>query len=326
MTPTCACCGKPLADGGAVCHADALSLAQTLREAAGHAEDAPTVVARLTRYGGVGGGARKPEPESTAVTAANRRNPVAAFGWAASVERPRTSALIAEPMPYDEGASERLADITNTVTTWARHVCEERGTELPARRPLLGPLCILGAGDCGHASCAGVRRRLPPSALSEAAAWLATQVDWLRARPEAREAFDELADACRMLRGLVDRPAERLLVGVCDCNAVLYAAPGRQIVKCPTPKCELEWHVERSRDILMRHLNGTLVTAAEGARLAAYLSDRTQDAIRKLIASRARTGQLAMRGLLSGEAAYRFGEITSMLAAIPRRHREGAAA
>jgi hypothetical protein len=319
--PTCACCGKPLADGATVCHADAQGLAQRLREAAGHAEDAQTVIARQARYG-TSGGARKAEPEPTAATEANRRNPVNAFGWQASVERPKAGGLRAEPIPVDLGASGRLADVTNVITTWARHVCEERGTELPARRPMLGPRC----DDCLHASCAGIGRRLPPSALSEAAAWLATQVDWLRMRPEAEEAFDELTDACTRLRALVDRPADRLLVGMCDCGKVLYAAPGRQVVQCREPKCELRWDVERSREILMQHLNGTLVTAAEGARLAAYLSDRTQDAIRKLISSRTRSGQLAVRGVLGGEATYRFGEIVSMLAAVPRRNREGVAA
>lgn len=319
--PTCACCAKPLADGSVVCRADGLSLAVRLREAAGHAEDAWTVIARQTRYGG-GGGARKAEAEPEANGHTNRRNPVVAFGWQASVERPKAGALRPEPVPVDLSAAERLAEVTNVITTWARHVCEERETELPARRPMLGPACV----DCLHVSCAGVRRRLPPSELGEAAAWLATQVEWLRMRPEAREAFDELEDACRMLRGLVDRPAERLLVGMCDCGKVLYAPPGRREIQCPEETCQLPWHVERSRDILMRHLNGTVVTAAEGARLAAYLSDRTQDAIRKLIASRARTGQLAAHGRLDEEPAYRFGEITSMLAAIPRRHREGAVA
>jgi len=331
-TPTCVCCGRPTADGYA-CHADALSLAQKLREAAGHAEDAWTVLARQARYG-TGGSARKPEAEPARSAEVNRRNPVAAFGWQASVERPKAGGLRAEPIPVDLGASERLGDVANTITAWARHVCETRGTELPARRPQLGPLCAgtcehgpLCAGTCEHDSCAGIQRRLPPSALGEAAAWLATQVDWLRKRPEAGEAFDELTDACTRLRALVDRPATQALVGMCDCGKVLYAPDGRTVVQCPEKLCQMVWHVARSRDILRDALREKLFTAAEAGHLAAYWDERTSEQIRKLISMWVQRGRLTAHGWIAGSTGtdeersptYRFGDVIDRLANTPRR-------
>lgn len=325
----CVCCGKPVPDTAYACSSCALRLAESLREASGHAEDAWTVIARQARYGGAGG-ARKAEPEPAVTAEDARRNPVTTFGWAASVEKPRASALVAEPMPGDFDAAARLGDVGNVVTTWARHVCETRGMELPARRPLLGPLCD-GGIECGHASCAGVRHRRPPSALGEAAAWLATQVEWLRKRPEAREAFDELHDACGMLRRLVDRPASDRLVGMCDCGKVLYAANGRTVVQCRERTCGMTWHVDRSQQILRDHLDEQLLTAAEAARLAVHLDggDRGVEQIRKLINAWSARGQIAAHGRYDGEPSYRFGDVASRLAQTPtrkQRDHEGAAA
>lgn len=306
----CACCGKPLADGSVVCRANALSLAERLREAAGHAEDAWTVIARQTRYGGAGGG-RAVDPETAAASPANRRNPVTAFGWAASVERPKAGALRPEPMPMDPSASDRLHAVENTITTWARDLDSDATT------------------------------------LAGAALWLAEHVEDLRMSPAAVEAFDELADACAMLIRLVDRPATgRRLVGVCDCGEVLYAPAGRDVVECRGGKraCGARWGVAESREILMDHLDDQLVTAGEAARLAAYLDgDRTQEQIRGLVGGWAKRGLVLARGqqwrdptpaeleadpecVQVAVPTYRFGELRTRLAETPRRHREGAAA
>jgi hypothetical protein len=48
-TTLCVVCERPT--DATACHQCALRLAQTLREAAGHAEDAGTVLARLARHG-----------------------------------------------------------------------------------------------------------------------------------------------------------------------------------------------------------------------------------------------------------------------------------
>lgn len=290
MTDTrCVVCGRPTADGY-VCHADALSLAETLQDAAGHAEDAETVIARQARYGGGSRGGSD------------------------------------EPLPVDLTASTRLAAISDTITGWARHILEERDIDLPSWTPLAGPPCP--AGWCRHDSCRTIRSgREPVSALALAAGWLATQTSWLRKRPEAKEAFRELDDACADLARLVDRPADKDLVGMCDCGKVLYANRGKTVVTCPVPTCKLTWDVGKSRDILRRSLDDKLVVLAEAARLAAYLDgDRTQDNIRKLLDKRVKAGRLTAHGEVDGEDTYRFGEIMVLLATIPKRERRHAPA
>ncbi len=156
--------------------------------------------------------------------------------------------------------------------------------------------------------------------IADAARYLAANIHVLRGLPEAGEAFADLDRACRDLERLVDRPADRELVGMCDCGKVLYAVRGRGVVRCPERTCELTWDVAESRDILRKHLGDRLVTLPEAARLAAYLdSDRTQDNIRKLLA--ARLSQLGQHGDIHGEPAYRFGDVVALLATVPRRTR-----
>jgi hypothetical protein len=321
--PQCVCCSQPMADGAYACQKCGRELAQALTEAAGHAEDAWTVIARETRYG-TAGGARKAEPEPAAPASDQRRNRVSEFGWAASIETPARGALRSGQIPPDLSASTSLADVGNVVTTWARHICERRGAELPARRPLLGPLCA--AFPCEHTSCERIQWRVPPSDLGEAAAWLATQLGWLRKRPEAGEAFDELTDACRMLRRLVDRPvSDRRLVGVCDCGTTLYALPWQGVVECPDKRCGLRWDVEESRDILRDALRGKLFTAAEAAHLGAFWDERASEQIRKLINKWAERGRLIAHGQVDGAPTFLFGEVIDRLAESPRRTQEVAA-
>lgn len=271
MTQTssrCVRCGAQTPDDAYVCHPEALSLAQSLRAAAGHAEDAQSVIARQTRYGtGARGGS-------------------------------------GEPLPVDLTAADRYRAVENTIGTWARDL---------------------------EADMDG---------LAAACRWLAGHVDRLRQHPAAGEAFDDLESACRQLERLVDRPADKELVGVCDCGRVLYAARGRQYVACPNPKCKLRWNVAESRGILAAALRGKLFTASECARLATFWHERTQPQIRALITTWTRPdrARLQAHGWIPNEdytgdedddqpqgwATYLLGDVLDLLAQTPRRERRAA--
>lgn len=304
--PTCAVCAKPLADGSVVCSADSRELAAALTAAAGHAEDAWTVIARQARYG-TGGGVRA-EPELSETVEDRRRNRVTAFGWAASIERPVAGGLRPEPLPVALGAADRYHAAENTITTWARDM------------------------DSDADSLAG------------AALWLAEHVEELRHHEAAGEAYDELTDACMLLERLVDRPGRGgdRLVGMCDCGKILYAPHGRDLVTCRA--CGQRWNVPESQAILLEHLDGKLVTTSEALDMAGWLdTDRTREQIRALIHAWAKRGQLAAHGYTWRDPTeaelrddpevgqvrvplYRFGEVRARLAETPRRQRDGAAA
>ncbi len=322
MTTTCPCCGAPVTDAY-VDQRCARKLAQTLREAAGHAEDAWTVIAGLTRYGprARGGGGETATPNLKAST--------------------------------DYGKA------SNTIGEWAQRTLDQTNAPEPEPwRPTAGPPCRPrrpadgppAPGKpwllCDHPSCATIRQPRP-SATAEACTWLAEQVEHLRKHPEAGRAFRELTAACAQLEHLVDKPPTgRRLVGMCDCGQILYAPADRAVVQCKgRPRsCGATWDVERSQDILMDHLDQQLVTAAEAAHLAGWLdTDRTQEQIRKLVNKWAVRGQLAAHGHIwrdptpaeldadpeAGPVAmprFRFGEIRARIAATPRRQPAGAAA
>jgi hypothetical protein len=311
MTPICARCERELADGAYVCAMPcAFDLAADLTQAAGHADDAPTVVARQVRYGPGGGRGNE------------------------------------QPLPVNLAASDALWAVENTITTWARHVADERGlTPFKPPSPILGPLCS-EFGRCPHGSCKAIERPslFPPT--GKICSWLSDQLGWLRHRPEAGQAWDELDDACRMLRQLVDSPARRRIAGPCMCGRVLYALEGRTHVECPD--CEMGWDVDELRGRLHEELAERIVTASEAARLLGYLGDdRTQHQLRNLVRKWGERGDVEIRdsvwrkptvreikaakdeGIEPPTAiavpVYRFGDVAVRLAQTPRRERRMAA-
>lgn len=287
----CVICGRPLSDQAYACPVDALSLAETLQTAAGHAEDAETVLSRQARYGGGSRGGSS------------------------------------DGLTYDATKTAKYDRVRNTVGTWVDDIRGTLDEDIPAWRPLVGALCPpTGTSRCGHGSCDQLRHDHRPGELARDLLWLAGKTGWLRKRQEADQAFRELTDACEELARLVDRPPDKVLFGQCDCGKVLYAATDKIQVRCPVQTCRQVWHVERSREILRAALDSRLVTAQEAARLGQYLdSDRTQDNIRKLIDGRVKSGRLVAHGEVETEdgpePTYRFGEISLMLATIPKRER-----
>lgn len=304
-TAECVRCGRPLSDAAFVCHADAQKLAETLLAAAGHAEDAWTVIARQARYGaGSRGGSDGGLP-------ANLR------------------------------ASREYLHADVTAAGWARILVEEGYASPPPRwRPAVGPLCPPrrpgheppGPGHgwrCEHGSCTAIRDRTPPAQLAQALGWLAAHTEQLRHHPAAAEAFRDLHLTAQALERLVDRPAggDRL-VGMCDCGKILYAPHGRDVVRCRA--CGAKWNVTESQEILLGHLDGKLVTVPEALDMAGWLdTDRTREQIRKLVTKWIGHGLLVAHGQVAGGddaqwPTYRFGEIRLRLAETPRRNREGA--
>jgi hypothetical protein len=283
---TCDLCGDPT--DGYVCRRDTGETAGYVRLVVDLAGEVETTVARLARYATRGGRRAVQVDEDRGPGEVNRRQPVVAFGWPASKERPLPNALRAEPLPVDLNASARAAHAFNDVVTWARAVEGDRGHPVPD---------VL-AGE--H-----------PAAV--AARYLLAELDWMRMQRFAAEAFDQLKAAGAVIRRIVDAPPELDLVGMCDCGAYLYARRGAATVACP---CGLAWDVVESRQSLTVALRDRLVTVAEAATLGvlAY-PDLQREKVRKLVQSWVRAdrpnhliGQPSPDGPV-----YLFGEIIDRL-------------
>lgn len=201
----------------------------------------------------------------------------------------------ASRLPLNLAAGARLDAVTNTVTTWARHVAEERGTAIPA------------AGD----------------PLTIAAKLLSAHIDWLRHQPEAAEAIRDLATAARVLTALVDGPADRRWLGQCGadtdagtCDIDLHARLTATTATCRG--CGARHDVRQRRTWL-----------AEVARSYAYTAREIEQAygVRAgTIRVWAHRGRLAAAGEVDGRPVYPLAAVLDLADQDAQRKREGHAA
>lgn len=226
----------------------------------------------------------------------------------------------AGPLPFSQKAREATFVVGNVITTWARHVMDERGTTLPDQRPparTLGPDCRYR--HCGHESCDQVRRPVPPDAdpTVRAALWLSTQADWIRHRPEAEQVADEIADAAQLLTHTIDRMPPRRYVGPCDlCGADMYAHPWASEVRCPKG-CDLTYSIEERRTMLLDKVEDQLDTAATLARALTDLGQPIQSARIRQWSSR---GRLIAKGTDdAGRPLYAVRDVQDLLREDERR-------
>lgn len=283
----CDLCGNPT--DGYCCQAEADNTARYLRRVVDLAAEVETNVARQARYATRGGRRAVTPDEDQATALVNRSQPVVAFGFAASKERPLKNALRAEPLPVDLNASSRAAVAFNHVVFWARRVEKDRG-QVPD----------VQVGE--HAAAVN-------------ASFLIANLEWMRHQEFAELAFDQLKAAGAVIERIVDCPPDEEVVGVCDCGQYLYARRNAAVVTC---RCRLRWEVQASRVSLMDDLRGRLVTVAEAATLGvmAY-PDLQRHRIRTLVQSWVRPDRSnSMLGVESPDGVvYPFGEILDRLSA-----------
>ena len=251
MTDTlCVVCGRPVADQAYLCDRETRMLAVDLAEVSGLEPELDVTLSRQDRVGESGGGGVTKRAE--------------------------------EPLPYSAVASEAGYILTNTLTTWARHVAEERGGPGPGEGPD-GPRC---ATPCQHVSCAAIlaaAEAVRAPAATTAARWLlgpGRHLEWLRHRPEAGEAYDEITSAVGMVRLVIDRHGSRLYAGPCNtpgedgqvCEADLETRPGARLIRCRT--CGAEHDAQHRRDWLLQSAERQLLTATELSRALPLLLGR----------------------------------------------------
>lgn len=166
--PTCICCERPTADGYACtsCTRRAGDQLTTIVDMTPAARD---VAQRQTRRGPGGGGSE-------------------------------------QALPLNLGATQRLDEVQNKLTTWARHIAETRhgATWVWTDEPII-----------------------------EAAQWLrgpGGHLEWLRHRQEVDEALADIAACARIVRGIARGPGERKYLG--PCVAPTGSPPDRCPVDC----------------------------------------------------------------------------------------------
>lgn len=158
--------------------------------------------------------------------------------------------LASERTPVHLGAIEAADVLTNTLTTWAREINPE---------------------------CAGVWQLLAGRGLAKtpadaAARALLACIAPIRRHPAAAELCDEVTDAIRQARRAVDRPADRVYLGIChyieaevECLEEVYASPGASEARCKV--CGITHEVAERRAWLLGRAEDTICTVREAAQM-----------------------------------------------------------
>lgn len=288
--PTCARpgCGRPIHDQAYICGECALWLAGRLELVAQLAGEAMVTIARQSHT-----------PDSSSAPPPDiepwDKNPNALY--------PTTT-----PVALTAAADHDAA--VSTLTTWARHVHQESGRPLPT----------VATGRCPHVTCHQRHQGLihgprcdwpwepPGHPLAATTRWLADQLRWLRYRPEAGEAFDELADACGLAERVVDRPAARWAAGTCDCGEPLTPTAAAATVTCRG--CGVVHDLEERKAWLLEQAEDVLGGAAWCASTLSRLG---------VICRAGAVRQWALRSRLAGHgsdangrALYRLGDVRAL--------------
>ena len=256
----CEICSVPQPDTAYICHKCALELDQRLGNVSAWWLELDNVLSRQTRYG--------------------------------SGSEGRRSAEI--PLPYDPRATEVAFVVSNTITTWTRHICETRPCEFP-QWPYIVPSATLTGLLAG---------------------FLVGHTEWLRHRQEGAEAFDELTAMTQLLERTIDRPAPLWYAGPCNCRRDLYAQPGATTITCPD--CEAQYDVSARRQWLLDSAEDHLAHAALISRAITMLGEPVD----KMTISRwVAKGRLIAHGVdRDGRALYRVGDVIDLTRNDTMRH------
>lgn len=209
------------------------------------------------------------------------------------------SAPARERNPINYGALIVADELQNTLTTWARDVCDE-----------------------GCVSTIDGQRTTDTCAYD-----LLGHIPQIRKHPAVGELVDEIHDAINRTRQIIDRPADRQFVGPCmaptpddegrevTCLADIWAHPNAATATCKT--CGITHDVAERRMWMLREADDRLFTVREAAQLigshgAIRVSEST---IRGYI----KREWIAYHGKINGSSVIRLGDLLDVLNDTSRR-------
>jgi hypothetical protein len=268
----CVICGRPTPDGNA-CVTDAVDRPrQLLGEIQDMLAAAIDVAHRQARHGTGGGASGKP----------------------------------GSALPLDLGATARLDGVQTALTTWARHIAEERGATGPR------------AEHYGHP-------------INAAVSWLYGHLEWMRHRAEVDEWLRDVEACARIVRGIARGPADRVYLGPCgalvltpepwepgtpastECDGSVYGRLGAAKAKCKT--CETEYDQDQRIRERQDLAHSYTYTAAEIEH--AYGGVILASTIRQW----RKRGLLTVHGEADGKRLYAIGEVLQVAATAKERQR-----
>ncbi len=161
--------------------------------------------------------------------------------------------------------------------------------------------------------------RLPVDTGAAKARWLLCRLDTIRHHELGGLLVGELCETRATAVYAVDRPAERIYAGPCDCGEDMYGKPGAIDVMCRG--CQRIHTIAEMQDWMRAQVADRLVTAREGATLLSRLALETNQATIEKWHQRSR---LEGRGAdKAGRRLFRFNDLLALAAQSPRHAAQG---
>ena len=211
------------------------------------------------------------------------------------------------PLSYGHAGAEAAWVLANTLGTWVRSLCEDRGVPLP--------MVLI---DVAVWPRRNPRRTLPrPAQIIACADLLVRCIESVRQSPAGGELVDEVRSAVTQARSAVDRRPSQVFCGRCthcitdpvlELGPDLLAAPAATEVACPN--CGWTYRVDVRQQALLEEVRDRLGTAAEVAGLLAELFGIRVDIVR--ISQWKGRGRLPVRGERRGHPTYRIGDVIDL--------------
>lgn len=145
------------------------------------------------------------------------------------------------PLPVSFPAYEALTQLRHVLVMWVRFCDEE---EIRHQSP---------------------SKTAPKDTLVSMSRWLMWRIDGLALNDLGGDAVSEITRAAGRALQVIDRPAEKVYAGPCECGRDLYAKPKAKLTVCKS--CEREYDVEAMVTWMQKSVAGRLVTAREGTTL-----------------------------------------------------------
>jgi len=157
----------------------------------------------------------------------------------------------------------------------------------------------------------------PADTLQAMALYLARNMDRVRQHEAAADILAEVTAAVRHAVHVIDRPAQRVYAGPCDCGTDLITKPGRTLVSCPA--CGATYGIAERIEWMRSRLDDHLGSASYAAAILPGIGVHVTASQIRTWASRHR---LEVRHIVPpryeggpGQPLYRIGDIVTLVLA-----------
>lgn len=293
-----------------------------------------------TRQARIGGGSRPREVESDPAE-------VEAHLPAWLRTRQGAIALRSTAAPIDWSAADLASAAVNTLGTWARHLAEARGVELPTTivLPAIVEVCriVTVRRNRWRITEEVVELRPEQRGALDPVPWLLDNIDAIRLDEAAGEIHRDVTALIARVERAIDRRAPEVYAGPCNspdvrvsvhgdtlrpeagiCGADLYGRLGQAVVTCDV--CGAEYDVAERRAWLLKQVCDVW---ARPQVIADALDSLALPVKRKTIDKWASRGVLSPAVVDEGRPYYRVGDVIALVQAaadrMARHASEGAA-